>query len=127
MSEVINQIPVSFEDYMKLSNAYDKQSEILMTLKGKEYSTDRDFLCMENRLAGMVGTSPEHVSLVMAGKHITSISIILDKNSPDTINLEKLDERVRDAINLLKITSAFIHARQNDFTLHVEKDEKGDN
>ena len=115
--------PVSFNDYMSLSDAYDKHSKTLMSSKGEEYSVDSDFLCMENRLAGMTGRTPEHVSLVMAGKHITAMGIILDKNKPTEINLEKFDERVRDAINLLKITSAFIHAKQKDFTLHLGKQE----
>lgn len=117
------QQPVSYEDYMKLSDAYDKYSRTLMSLKGEEYSTGNDFLEMENRLAGMLGDSPEYVSLVMAGKHITAIGIILNKNDPTKINLEKLDERIRDGVNLLKITSAFIHAKQGDFSLHVGKDE----
>ena len=108
---------VSKEDYMKLSNAYDEHSRNLMEEKGKEYSVDNDFLCMENRLAGMTGESPEFISLVMAGKHITSLGIILDKNEPENIDLKKLDERVRDGCNLLKIMSAFIHAKQNNFDL----------
>lgn len=108
---------------MKLADAYDKYSRTLMTSKGEEYSIDNDFLAMENRLAGMLGEEPEYVSLVMAGKHITAIGIILDKNEPTEINLEKLDERIRDATNLLKITSAFIHAKQKDFSLHLDKKE----
>lgn len=116
-------IPVSHEDYMLLSDAYDKHSRNLMGLKGEEYSIDNDFLAMENRLAGMLGESPEFVSLVMAGKHITSLGIILGKNSVGEIKLEKWDERIRDAINLLKITSAFVHAEHEDFTLHLGKEE----
>jgi len=112
-------IPVTHKDYMTLSDAYDKHSRSLMYEKGEEYSTDGDFLCMENRLAGMVGKQPEHVSLIMAGKHIASLGIILDKNGPANIKLEKWDERIRDAINLLKITSTFIHAKQGDFSLHL--------
>jgi hypothetical protein len=115
------QIPVSLEDYMKLSDAIDGHSKALMRIKGEEYSTGQDFLEMENRLAGMLGDSPEYVSLVMAGKHITSLGIILGKNEVDKIDLAKWDERIRDAINLLKITSAFIHAKQNDFSLHLSK------
>lgn len=118
--------PVSHKDYMKLADAYDKHSRTLMTSKGEEYSLDGDFLAMENRLAGMLGEEPEYVSLVMAGKHITAIGIILDKNKASEINLEKLDERIRDATNLLKITSAFIHAKQNDFSLHLGKDDKSE-
>jgi len=118
------QIPVSLESYMELSDANDKHSRLLMQIKGKEYSTEGDFLEMENRLAGMLGDSPEYVSLVMAGKHITSLGIILGKNEVDKIDLAKWDERIRDAINLLKITSAFIHAKQNDFSLHLSKIEK---
>ena len=117
-------IPVTHKDYMILSDAYDKHSRTLMSAKGEEYSIDNDFLCMENRLAGMLGNSPEYVSLVMAGKHITALGIILEKNVPTKIKLEKLDERIRDATNLLKITSAFIHAKQNDFSLHLGKEEK---
>jgi hypothetical protein len=116
-------IPVSHEDYMKLADAYDKHSRTLMTSKGEEYSIDNDFLAMENRLAGMLGDTPEYVSLVMAGKHITALGIILEKNDVTKIKLEKLDERIRDATNLLKITSAFIHAKQNDFSLHLGKSE----
>lgn len=112
-------IPVTYENYMKLSDAYDEHSKQLMEAKGEEYSTDSDFLEMENRLAGMLATSPEHVSLVMAGKHITSIGIILDKNQSDEIDLKKLDERIRDGINLLKITAAFVHAKQKDFLLYL--------
>ncbi len=110
----LTSIPVSHKDYMILSDAYDEHSKKLMGLKGEEYSIDNDFLAMENRLAGMLGSSPEEVSLVMAGKHITAMGIIL----------EKWDERIRDAINLLKITSAFIHAKQEDFSLHLGKEEK---
>jgi len=117
-------IPVSHKDYMKLADAYDKHSRTLMTLKGEEYAIDNDFLAMENRLAGMLGDTPEYVSLVMAGKHITALGIILLKNDVTKISLEKLDERIRDATNLLKITSAFIHAKQNDFSLHLGKREK---
>ena len=117
-------IPVSHKDYMKLSDAYDEHSKTLMGLKGEEYSIDNDFLAMENRLAGMLGSSPEAVSLVMAGKHVTSIGIILEKCNTTDISLEKLDERIRDAINLLKITSAFVHAKQQDFSLHLGKEEK---
>ena len=95
-----------------------------MSLKGKEYAIDGDFLAMENRLAGMTGGSPEYVSLVMAGKHITAIGIILEKNNPENIKLEKLDERIRDACNLLKITAAFVHAKQGDFSLHLGKEEQ---
>ena len=105
------QIKVSFNDYMKLSDAIDEHSKSLMEEKGQEYSYIGDFLEMENRLAGMTGKEPEHVSLVMAGKHITSIGIILDKFKPEEINLAKFDERIRDGINLLKITAAFIHAK----------------
>jgi len=119
-----NFIPVSHENYMLLSDAYDKHSRTLMSAKGEEYSIDNDFLAMENRLAGMLGDTPEYVSLVMAGKHIAAVGIILEKNDVTKINLEKLDERVRDATNLLKITSAFIHAKQNDFSLHLGKEEK---
>ena len=122
----MNEIPVSYINYMSLSDAYDKHSKQLMELKGEEYSVDNDFLCMENRLAGLRGDTPENVSLIMAGKHITSIGIILDKNKIEEINLEKWDERIRDAINLLKITSAFIHAQQKDFSLHLGKGEKND-
>ena len=118
------QIKVAKENYLSLSDAYDKHSKELVQLKGEEYSIAGDFLCMENRLAGMLGNTPENVSLIMAGKHITSIGIIFDKNKPENIKLEKLDERIRDAINLLKIASAFIHAKQNDFTLHLGKEEK---
>lgn len=119
-----NLIPVSHKDYMLLSDAYDKHSRTLMSAKGEEYSIDNDFLAMENRLAGMLGDTPEYVSLVMAGKHTTALGIILEKNEPTKINLEKLDERIRDAINLLKITSVFVHAKQNDFSLHLGKEEK---
>jgi len=115
---------ISYKDYMLLADAYDKHSRTLMSAKGEEYSLDGDFLAMENRLAGMLGKEPEYVSLVMAGKHITAIGIILDKNKASEINLEKLDERIRDASNLLKIASAFIHAKQNDFSLHLGKEEK---
>lgn len=118
------QIPVSFDNYMSLSDAYDKHSKVLMSIKGNEYSSVNDFLEMENRLGGMLNKASEFVSLVMAGKHITSIGIIFDKVKPEEIDLAKLDERVRDACNLLKIASAFIHAKQNDFTLHLGKDEK---
>lgn len=117
-------IPVQHEDYMSLSDAYDEHSKKLVTAKGEEYSVDGDFLCMENRLAGMQGKEPEDVSLTMAGKHITSLGIILEKNKPEDISLEKWDERIRDAINLLKITSAFIHAKQDDFSLHLGKEER---
>lgn len=120
------QIPVSHKDYMLLSDALDEHSRTLMSEKGEEYSIDNDFLCMENRLAGMLGETPEFVSLVMAGKHITALGIILEKNEVTEIKLEKLDERIRDATNLLKITSAFIHAKQNDFSLHLGKEEKQD-
>jgi len=116
-------IPVSHKDYMSLSDAYDKHSRILMTSKGEEYAIDNDFLAMENRLAGMLGDSPEYVSLVMAGKHITAMGIILEKNDVTKIKLEKWDERIRDACNLLKIASAFIHAKQQDFSLHLGKGE----
>ena len=117
-------IPVQHEDYMSLSDAYDEHSKKLVAAKGEEYSIDGDFLCMENRLAGMQGKEPEDVSLTMAGKHIASLSIILEKNKPEDISLEKWDERIRDAINLLKITSAFVHAKQNDFSLHLGKEER---
>jgi len=114
-------IPVSHKDYMKLADAYDKHSRTLMTSKGEEYAVDNDFLAMENRLAGMLGDSPEYVSLVMAGKHITAMGIILEKNDVTEIKLEKWDERIRDATNLLKIASAFVHAKQQDFSLHLGK------
>jgi len=117
-------IPVSHKDYMSLSDAYDTHSRTLMTSKGEEYAIDNDFLAMENRLAGMLGDSPEYVSLVMAGKHITAMGIILEKNDVTKIKLEKWDERIRDANNLLKIASAFVHAKQNDFSLHLGKDKK---
>lgn len=117
-------IPVSHEDYMLLSDACDKHSRELITAKGEEYSIDGDFLAMENRLAGMLGCTPEHVSLVMAGKHIVSLGIILEKNDVTQIKLEKWDERIRDGMNLLKIASAFVHAKQNDFSLHLGKGEK---
>lgn len=117
-------IPVSYENYMQLADAYDKHSRTLMTSKGEEYAVDNDFLAMENRLAGMLGDSPEYVSLVMAGKHITAMGIILEKNDVTKIKLEKWDERIRDASNLLKITSAFIHAKQQDFSLHLGKNKK---
>lgn len=119
-------IPVSHKDYMSLSDAYDKHSKNLMGLKGEEYAIGGDFLAMENRLAGMLGDTPEYVSLVMAGKHITALGIILLKNDPDKVELAKLDERVRDATNLLKIMATFIHAKQNDFSLHLGKEEKKD-
>lgn len=119
-------LPVSHKDYMSLSDAYDEHSKNLMGLKGEEYAIDGDFLAMENRLAGMLGDTPEYVSLVMAGKHITALGIILLKNDVDKIKLAKLDERIRDATNLLKITAVFIHAKQKDFSLHLGKDEKTD-
>lgn len=121
-----NLIPVSHKDYMLLSDAYDKHSRTLMSSKGEEYSIDNDFLAMENRLAGMLGDTPEYVSLVMAGKHITALGIILEKNDVTVVGLEKLDERIRDATNLLKIASAFIHAKQQDFSLHLGGEEKKD-
>lgn len=116
-------IPVSHKDYMSLADAYDKHSRILMSAKGEEYAIAGDFLAMENRLAGILGDTPEYISLVMAGKHIAAIGIILEKNDVTKIKLEKLDERIRDATNLLKITSAFVHAKQNDFSLHLGKEE----
>ena len=119
-------IPVSHENYMLLSDAYDKHSKNLMELKGEEYSIDNDFLAMENRLAEMLGDVPEYISLIMAGKHIISLGIILEKNGVGEIKLEKWDERIRDAINLLKITSAFIHAEHEDFSLHLGREEKVD-
>uniref|UniRef100_A0A6M3J1U6 Uncharacterized protein n=1 Tax=viral metagenome TaxID=1070528 RepID=A0A6M3J1U6_9ZZZZ len=115
------QIPVSKEDYLKLSKAIDEHSEKLMSLKGEEYSLDNDFLAMENMLAGMVNGEPEKVSLVLAGKHITSLAVILKKCKAEDINLAKLDERVRDGCNLLKIMAAFIHAKQKDFSLHLSE------
>ena len=120
---MVQQKPVNHKDYMLLSDAYDKHSRTLMTSKGEEYAVDNDFLAMENRLAGMLGDSPEYVSLVMAGKHITALGIILEKNDVAKIKLEKWDERIRDASNLLKIASAFVHAKQNDFSLHLGKGE----
>ena len=120
----MQQQPVSHKDYMLLADAYDKHSRTLMTSKGEEYAIDNDFLAMENRLAGMLGDSPEYVSLVMAGKHMTAMGIILEKNDVTKIKLEKWDERIRDASNLLKIASAFVHAKQNDFSLHLGKGEK---
>lgn len=119
-----NLLPVSHKDYMFLSDAYDKHSRDLMSLKGAEYSIGGDFLAMENRLAGMLGDTPEYVSLVMAGKHITALGIILEKNEVDKIKLAKLDERIRDAVNLLKIMAAFVHAKQKDFSLHLGKEEQ---
>jgi hypothetical protein len=107
---------------MTLAEAYDKHSQDLMNRKGEEYSTAGDFLAMENMLAGMTGESPELVSMVMAGKHITSMLILLKKCELDKIDLAKWDERVRDGINLMKIASAFIHARQYDFSLHLGGD-----
>jgi len=118
------QKPVSHKNYMKLADAYDKHSRTLMTSKGEEYAVNNDFLAMENRLAGMLGDSPEYVSLVMAGKHITAMGIILEKNDVTEIKLEKWDERIRDASNLLKIASAFVHAKQDDFSLHLGKGEQ---
>lgn len=115
------QISVTKEDYLRLSEALDDHSQSLMEEKGEEYSIGSDFLAMENRLAGMIGNEPEYVSLIMVGKHITSLGIILDKQDVKSIKLERWDERIRDAINLLKITSAFIHAKQNDFSLHLGK------
>ena len=117
------QIPVSFEDYMNLSDALDKHARSLMSIKGEEYSSEGDFLEMENRLAGMMAKEPEIVSLVMAGKHIAAMTIILDQQQPKNIKLEKLDERVRDACNLIKIAAAFIHAKQGDFELHLGREE----
>lgn len=122
----ITLIPVSHSDYMFLSDAYDAHSKNLMGLKGEEYAIAGDFLAMENRLAGMLGDTPEYVSLVMAGKHITALGIVLEKNDVNKINLAKLDERVRDATNLLKIMAAFVHAKQSDFSLHLGKEEKID-
>ncbi len=116
---ILSMVPVSHSEYMRLSDAIDKHSKTLMGEKGEEYSMEGDFLAMENRLAGMTGDTPEHVSLIMAGKHITSLGIILAKQKPEEIKLEKWDERIRDGINLLKICSAFIHAKQNDFDLHL--------
>lgn len=115
---------ISYENYMKLSDAYDKHSKELMEEKGEEYALDGDFLAMENRLAGMIGETSEFVSLIMAGKHITALGIILNKNNSKDIKLEKWDERIRDGINLLKIMSAFIHAKQNDFSLHLGKNKE---
>ena len=115
------QIPVSKEDYMKLSQAYDKHSDKLMSIKGEEYSLNNDFLAMENMLAGMVNGEPECVSLVMAGKHIAALAVILAKYKAEDIDLAKLDERVRDGCNLLKIMAAFIHAKQKDFSLNLSE------
>ncbi len=123
-AKILSMVPVSHQEYMRLSDAIDKHSKTLMGEKGEEYSMAGDFLAMENRLAGMIGDTPEYVSLIMAGKHITSLGIILEKQKPEEIKLEKWDERIRDAINLMKICSAFIHAKQNDFTLHLGKGEQ---
>ena len=112
-------IKVSKRQFLKLSNAYDKHSRSLMTEKSEEYSLLNDFLAIENIAADLLSSEPEKVSLGMACKHFSSLVVILNKRKPEDIPLEKLDERVRDACNLLKIMATFVHAKQKDFNLHV--------
>ena len=112
-------LPVSKENFFKLSDAYDKHSQELMLEKGEEYSLDGDFLAMENKLAGLMTENPAYASMVLASKHIAAMFVILEKLDPNEIKLAKWDERIRDGINLLKIASAFVHASQDDFTLSL--------
>ncbi len=120
----MSQIQVTKKDYLILSDAFDKHSRTLMTTKGEEYNLYDDFLAMENLLSGLTCNEPEWVSLIMAGKHIAALSIILTKSTAKNIKLEKLDERVRDACNLLKIMAAFIHAKHGDFGIYLGEDEQ---
>lgn len=119
----MQRIAVIKESYMYLSDAFDVHSKKLMSSKGEEYSLDGDFLAMENLLAGLMNEEPEYISLTLAGKHVAALVVILTTNMASSVKLDKLDERVRDACNLLKIMAAFIHAKQNDFALHLGKDE----
>jgi len=109
---------VTKEQYLQLSDAYDKHARELVAEKGEEYSLDGDFLAMENLGAGILDIEAAAFSLTLAIKHIAAMVVILKKNDVSDINLKKWDERVRDGCNLIKIASAFIHAEQNDFTVH---------
>lgn len=74
---------------------------------------------MENRVAGVMDQHPAYVSLILAMKHFASLAVIFDKVPAKEISLKKLDERVRDGCNLIKIAGAFIHAEHNDFEVKV--------
>lgn len=112
MSEDKRPIPVSLQEYMVLAENYDKSGRELMLEKGKGYSVKDDFLSMENKIAGLTGEAPEFVSMILACKHIASLFVLLEK--PDVLTLDKWDERIRDGTNLLKIASAFVHARRKN-------------
>lgn len=113
------QMPVSKEDYLKLSDQYDKHARALCAEKGEEYSLAQDFLAMENKIAGLVEGDPAFLSLILAAKHIAAMFVIIQKTPTNQIDLKKWDERVRDGCNLIKIASAFIHAEQKDFDVKV--------
>ena len=110
---------VTIEQYLQLSDAYYKHARELVVRKGDEYSFNDDFLAMENKIAGIMTADSAFMSLILAMKHIASMVVIMQKNPTKEIDLKKWDERVRDGCNLIKITSAFIHAEQDDFEIHL--------
>ncbi len=110
---------VTKEEYLRLSDSYDASARKLVEEKGEEYSLGKDFLAMENRIAGLLTANPAFVSFILAMKHFAAMSVVLQKCCTEEIDLKKWDERVRDGCNLIKITSAFIHAKQRDFEVHA--------
>ena len=87
--------------------------ELMLREKSVEYSSATgDHLALENRMAKLIGVSPEAATMFLLSKHIAALFILMEKSGPDLVSLDKLDERVIDACNMLKILGSFVHERR---------------
>jgi len=100
--------------FLEYAESIDKRAANLMFgEKSVEYSAATgDHLSLENRMAKLMETTPEIATLGLLAKHITALFIQLEKHGTYCVKLDKLDERIIDACNMLKILGAFVHERR---------------
>jgi len=115
---------MNHKEFDKLLDGIIKRITTVLSTKSNEYSTDSDKLWNFKRAGAMLSCTPEKALVGMWTKHIISILDIVDElDSKCGTNkdcfpafdmiayMEKIEEKIGDAINYLILLEALIRER----------------
>ena len=92
-----------------VKNRCEKIHSVLAS-KAKEYAVDNNRFHNFDLAAAVNNTTPEKALWGMATKHLVSVIDIV--NSPETVSLELIEEKIGDMINYLILLEGLLKRRQ---------------
>ncbi len=93
-------------DFDEVVNAALGASRDVLTIKGKEYSTDSDRLANFKMAAGSLGTNPVDALVSFAAKHFVSISMMA--KTPARYDMKTWIEKTTDLRNYTILLEALL-------------------